>query len=180
MLAGSFSYGQHAYRAFPHFVVTQFEGSSGALSLGFGYNVFKGKARASIQYGVVPKDNVSISVLSAKFFVRPVTLTIWNRIRMNPVDFGVISSFNYGSSFKNKQDAPDPAISYWWQPAFRNHFGMESSMTYQFPKDHTLRSITGYIEFNTNELYFVSFIRNLDEVRFQDVVKIGTGARISF
>jgi len=180
MLAGTFCYGQHTYRVFPHFIVTQFEGSSGTLSLGFGYNIFKGKARVSAQYGVVPKNNASISIISSKFFVRPVTLTIWNRIRMNPVDFGVISSFQYGNSFKTKPGTSDPVRSYWWRPGFQNHFGMESSMTYWFPKDNTLRAITGFIEFNTNEFYFLSFIKNLDEVRIRDVVMIGTGARISF
>jgi len=57
---------------------------------------------------------------------------------------------------------------------------MENSVTYQFPKDHRFHSATGYIEFNTNELYFVSFVQNIRSVSLWDIMKIGTGVRLTF
>lgn len=166
----------------PDFGVVQYAGSIGYFSAGIGYNVFKSKARFSTHYGLVPvNQGGKLNIISAKLFFKPVTMTIWNRVRMNPFDVGIMASYNYGDNFESKwPEGVHPKGYYWWHPALRGHLAMESSVTYEFKKGHQFTSITGYVEFNTNELYFVSFIKNTRTVSLWDVVKIGTGARINF
>jgi hypothetical protein len=182
LLISAFAIGQRKNWAVPDFAVMQYAGSIGTVSVGAGYDVFKSKARFSMHYGVVPKTmGGPLNVFSLKLFCKPASFTVWNRVKMNPFDVGVMGSFHYGDNFEERwPEGVHPKGYYWWNPALRLHIGMESSVTYQFPKDHRLRSITGYYEFNTNELYFVSYIQNTENVRFWDIVKIGTGVRINF
>jgi hypothetical protein len=174
--------GQSRNRLLPDFGVVQYAGSIGYASAGFGYTFLKENARFSAHFGVVPKNRGGmLNVISAKLYFKPATFTIWNRVRMNPFDIGVMASYHYGDNFEEKwPEGVHPKGYYWWHPAFRTHLGMESSVSYEFKKGHSLRSITGYVEFNTNELYFVSFIKNIETVSFWDIVKVGTGARIYF
>jgi hypothetical protein len=172
---------QRASWLVPDFTTVQYSGSIGYFSAGVGYDVLKSKARFSAHYGIVPKfRGASLNVLSAKLFFKPTTLTIWNRVRMNPVDIGLISSFHFGDDLEKQLREGRPKGYYWWRPALRAHLGMESSVTYEFKKNHSLKSITGYVEVNTNELYFLSFAQNIDRVRVCDIIKVGTGARIYF
>jgi hypothetical protein len=166
----------------PDFVTMQYAGSIGYFSAGVGYNVFKNKARFSTHYGIVPENRGGyLNVVSTKLFFKPTTLTIWNRVRMNPIDVGLMGSFHFGDEFETRwPEGVHPKGYYWWHPALRAHLAMESSVTYEFRKGHRLTSVTGYVEFNTNELYFVSFIQNIDTVSLWDIVKIGTGARLNF
>lgn len=166
----------------PDFTTIQYSSSIGYLSAGMGYDVIKSMGRFSAHYGIVPDfHGASLSVVSAKLFFKPTTLTIWNRVRMNPVDVGLTGSYHFGGKLqKQLPDGVYPRGYYWWRPALRAHLGMESSVTYEFPKGHKWKSITGYIEFNTNEHYFLKFIQHVNTVRLWDVVTIGTGARLYF
>lgn len=176
------AHSQRAIRLIPDFATVQCYGSIGYFSAGAGYEVLRSKARLSVHYGIVPKiQEATLSTVSAKFFFKPTTLTIWNRVRMNPVDIGFTGSYHFSGDIQKQ--IPEGAYYkgyYWWHPALRVHFGMESSVTYEFPKGHSFKSITGYIEFNTNEHYFLNFIQNINRVHLGDVVKIGTGARLFF
>src|SRR5688500_3659276 len=115
----------------PDFTTVQYSGSIGSLSAGVGYDVLKRKARLSAHYGIVPRfQGASLNVISAKLFFRPTTLTIWNRVRMNSVDIGLISSFHFGDDLRKQfPEGVYPKGYYWWRPAFRVHPGMESSIT---------------------------------------------------
>jgi hypothetical protein len=175
-------YSQRSNWAVPDFATVQYAGSIGYFSAGAGYNVFKSKARFSTHFGFVPENRGGqLNIVSLKFFYKPTTLTIWNRVRLNPIDVGVMGSYHYGDKFETRwPEGVHPKGYYWWHPALRAHLGMESSVTYEFRKGHSLTSATGYIEFNTNELYFISFIQNIKTVSFWDIVKIGTGIRVHF
>jgi hypothetical protein len=182
LLISASTFGQRKNWAVPDFGVMQYAGSIGTFSVGAGYDVFNSKARFSMHYGTVPKAlGGPINIFALKLFCKPASFTVWNRVKMNPFDVGITTSFNYGDNFEERwPEGVHPRGYYWWNPSLRLHIGMESSVTYRFPKDHRLRSITGYYEFNTNELYFVSFIKNTSTVSFWDIVKIGTGVRINF
>ncbi len=173
---------QHINQLIPDFATLQYAGSIGYLSAGAGYDVFESKARFSTHFGVVPvRTGGQLNVVSIKFFYKPITLTVWNRVRMNPIDIGIMASYHYGNKFETHGlEGEYPKGYYWWHPAFRTHLAIENSVTYEFKKGHRFTSITGYIEFNTNELYFISFIRNMRIVSLWDVIKIGTGARLTF
>lgn len=174
------SFSQKKNWAVPDFGVAQYAGSIGYFSIGAGYDVFKSNARFSMHYGIVPKNvGGELNVISAKVFFKPASFTVWNRVKLNPFDVGVMGSYHYGDKFDEQWPEGSKGY-YWWHPALRLHLAMESSLTYIFPKDHRLKSITGYFEFNTNELYFISYIQNTHTIRFWDIVKIGTGCRINF
>ena len=168
--------------AVPDFFVIQHAGSIGFFSAGVGYDVFKSNARFSTHFGTVPFNRGgTLNVLSTKLFYKPTTITVWNRVKFNPVDFGIMASYHYGDDFESRwPEGVHPKGYYWWHPALRVHLGMESALTYECKKGHAFESVTGYIEFNTNELYMVSFVQNMKSVSVWDVVKIGAGARIHF
>ncbi len=173
--------GQEQKGLIPDFATVQYAGSIGYFSAGVGYNIFKSKARFSTHFGMVPPNKGGhLNILSAKLFFKPATFTIWNRVRMNPFDIGIMASYHYGDNFQTRWPENIPRNYYWWHPALRAHLAMESSVTYEFRKDQRLTSITGYIEFNTNELYFLSFVQNVKTISFWDIVKIGTGVRMNF
>jgi hypothetical protein len=182
MILTSPLFGQRAQWAVPDFAVIQYAGSIGYFSAGMGYDVFKSKARFSTHFGMVPRNRGGqLNIISMKLFFKPVTLTIWNRVRLNPFDIGLMSSFHYGDNFETRwPEGVHPKGYYWWQPALRFHVAMENSVTYEFKKDHRFKSVTAYLEFNTNELYLVSFAQNIHSIGLEDIVKIGTGARINF
>lgn len=166
----------------PDFGAIQIAGSIGDYSAGLGYDVFKSKARFSTHFGVVPLNNGSLlHVVSTKLFFRPASVTVWNRVHMNLVDVGLMASYSFGGD--RDSWGPEGKVSkgyYWWNPALRAHLGMESSVTYEFRKNHRLRSVTGYVEFNTNEIYFIRFLKDIKTVSLWDIVKIGTGVRVYF
>ena len=55
----------------PDFVTTQYAGSIGFVSVGAGYNIFKDKARTSLQYGYVPHSEGGVlNILSAKLLFK--------------------------------------------------------------------------------------------------------------
>ena len=166
----------------PDFFVIQHAGSIGFFSAGIGYDVFDSNARFSTHFGSVPFNRGgTLNVLSAKLFYKPTTITVWNRVKFNPWDFGIMASYHYGKNMETQwPEGVHPKGYYWWHPALRVHLGMESSVTYECKKGHAFRSLTGYIEFNTNELYLVSFIQNMKTVSAWDIVKIGAGARVHF
>jgi hypothetical protein len=183
VLFASFSaFSQKKDKLVPDFIVIQGEGSIGFVSAGIGYNLLESKARFSTHFGIVPeKGGGSFNVISAKLYFKPATFTIWNRVRLNPFDIGIMGSYHYGQKAgETWSEESYPRGYYWWHQDFRLHLGMESSVTYEFKKGHTFHSITGYVEFNTNETYFINFVRHIDTVSVWDIVRVGTGARIYF
>jgi hypothetical protein len=176
------AHGQEERRVLPDFAVMQYAGSIGYFSGGFGYNVFKSKARFSMHYGYIPLNRGGeLQVVAAKLIFIPASITVWNRVKMNPVDVGIMGSYHYGDKMEARwPEGVYPKGYYWWYPALRAHLLMESSVTYEFKKGQRFTSVTGYVEWNTNELYFVSFVQNLRAVRLEDIVKVGTGVRLRF
>lgn len=173
---------ERSHWAVPDFFVIQHAGSIGFFSAGVGYDVLESKARFSTHFGSVPlKRGGILNVVSVKLFFKPTTLTVWNRVKFNPVDVGIIASYHYGDNFESRwPEGVHPKGYYWWHPALRAHVGMESSVTYECKKGHAFKSVTGYIEFNTNELYLVSYFQNMKSLTPGDIIKLGAGARIHF
>lgn len=168
--------------AVPDFFVIQHAGSIGFFSAGIGFDVFDSKGRFSTHFGTVPFNRGGIvNVLSTKLFFKPVTTTVWNRVKFNPIDIGVIGSYHYGDDLEaNWPEGVHPKGYYWWHPSLRAHLAIESSVTYECRKGHAFKSVTGYLELNTNELYLISYFQNIRSLRPWDIIKIGAGARIHF
>jgi hypothetical protein len=183
-ICGTFfsAFSQKINRRIPDFIVMQAGGSTGYLSTGFGYTALKSKVRLSAHYGIVPeKTGKVISIAAAKIFYRPATTTVWNRLRLNPFDVGLIGSYNFGNARNISSLEKSHLISYdWWQPTWRIDMAMESSLTYEFPKNCFFHSITGLVELTTNEIYFIHTLENGNTLRLRDAIIFGLGTRIKF
>ncbi len=174
-------FSQKVKSALPDFAIIQYAGSIGHISGGIGYDVFKSRGRFSTHFGWVPLGaGGTRNVISARLMFEPITLTVWNRVYMNPIDVGVMASFNYGDDLQSRRTELRSDDYSWWHPAIRTHVVLENAVTYQFKKEKRFHSVTGYIEVNTNEYYFITFIRNLNSVRLTDIIKLGTGVRLAF
>jgi hypothetical protein len=100
---------------------------------------------------------------------------------INPFDIGLMLSYHFGDNFK--LSVPDYLSTnnyYWWHTAMRIHLAMESSVTVRFDQKRAFHAVTGYVEFNTNDLYFVSYINNTSTLKLHELIKVGVGARLSF
>jgi hypothetical protein len=166
----------------PDFVTLQYAGSIGYVSAGTGYDIFKGKSRISGHYGVVPTSKGGpLNILTAKIFFKPKVFRVKNHITINPLDIGLMVSYHFGRNFESRwPDELTPKGYYWWPTALRAHLATETSVTYRFQEKQWLHALTGYIEFNTNELYLVSYIQNTGALQLSDIIKVGGGLRITF
>jgi hypothetical protein len=165
----------------PDHLILQYAGSIGEVSGGVGYNVFKGKARASLHFGHVPKaEGGPLTILSTKLIFIPRSYRISERAIINPFDAGLMVSYHFGEAFQSTWPSHYPENYYWWKTTFRFHLNIESSITVKIRDHTTFKAITGYIEFNSNELYLVSFFQNMESLRLADVVMLGAGAKFHF
>jgi len=165
----------------PDFVVTQYAGSIGYGSMGVGYDLNK-RARTSIHYGFVPERvGGKLHIISLKFQLTPVAWRLNENFQIRPIDLGVMSTYHFGDKFHNRWPSRYPDHYYWWTSSLRFHLLTESSITYTLPNPQSfVRSVAGYIEFNTNDLYVVSLAQNYKSINFFDIVKSGVGIRIRF
>ncbi len=166
----------------PDFVGTQLSGSLGEYSVGLGYYAFKTKTRVSGHYGFVPQRSGSaLHVASIKFFFRPITMTVWNRVKWSPVDFGVIASYVAGkTSLETPPDEVSKIKSAWWRHGLDARVALENVVTYEFKEGQRFKSVSGYLEVNTNEPHFLNFIRDTRNSSLWEILKFGTGVRLTF
>lgn len=176
------SLGQQKHWTSPDHLTLQYAGSIGYVSGGAGYNVFRGKARASFHYGHVPNGvGGPLNIVAGKLLFIPRQFSVSPRVLVNPFDAGLMISYHMGSNFSSTWPSHRyPENYYWWKTSIRFHLNAESSVTVRL-RDHTIfKSLTGYIEINSNELYLVSLFQNLHSLKPSDVIKLGTGARLHF
>jgi opacity protein-like surface antigen len=178
-LASNVIFAQRSNVLIPDFAVAQYAGSIGYASIGFGYSVSE-KSRLSLHYGKVPAcKGGPLDIIAAKFFCSPYTLSPSATILIKPVDLGFMVTYHFGDNFYTLWLDRYPDGYYWWSSSTRFHLALESAVTYLLPNSF-FKSITGYVEFNTNDLYMVSFVLNHKTIGFLDIVKAGAGVRIKF
>jgi hypothetical protein len=172
---------QQKSQAIPDFVVTQYAGSIGYASVGLGYDITH-KTRASLHYGFVPETKGgNLHILSTKFMYSPQVIELNENIQLNPFDFGIMTTYHFGKKFHDRWPSRYPEGYYWWTSSIRFHLITESSFTYSIPKSKSFfKSVTGYIEFNINDLYIVSLAQNPNSVSLFDMVNAGIGVRLRF
>jgi hypothetical protein len=173
---------QERHWSSPDYLVLQSAGSIGYVSGGVGYDVFRKKARASFLFGHVPKSvGGPLNVLAGKLMFVPRRYHISDRVFVNPFDAGLMISYHVGSDFRSTWPSHQyPENYYWWKTSLRFHLNLESSVTFVI-RDYTIfKTVTPYVEFNSNELYLVSFFQNRNALRVTDIIMIGAGARFHF
>ncbi len=176
------SKGQEKQPIVPDFATLQFAGSIGVGSVGFGYEVFGNNVRFSLHYGRVPvRRGGNIHVFAAKMAYVPLIITASSRAVIHPLDIGLMASWHEGDGIKSRwPEYQYPRGYYWWHPSLRFHLLTETSIRYDLPGEQVVKSVTGYVELNANDLYIISFAQNAGSVRLTDIVKTGIGIRIGF
>lgn len=176
------SFSQERHWSNPDHLIVQYAGSIGYFSGGVGYNVFKGKARASLHYGHVPKAvGGPLNIFATKLLFVPRRYQVSERVVINPFDAGLMISYHLGETFMSRwPEHQYPENYYWWMTSFRFHLNLESSVTLKVREHTAFKAITGYVELNANELYLVSLFQNRRSLSVFDVVMLGAGARFHF
>ncbi len=166
----------------PTNITIQHGGSIGYFSGGVGY--FLNKKHTStlnMFYGHIPvSKGGSLHIFTAKFIWRPFTIPITNDIILQPLNPGFFLSYHSGKNFDSKWDDNNyPKGYYWWSTAFRPHIAVSNEIKFNLNQS-PFKSIGVYSEFNTNELYLVSYIQNRKTLGLNNIFKLGFGARAYF
>jgi hypothetical protein len=179
--ADSNSYAQFVRKLAPDFAQIQYAGSNGWMGVGAGYEFFRRRLRTNFQYGYVPPAKGGrLHLFTGAVFYQPVRIKAGPDFRVNPLDFGFKGSYQFGSDYFFRLPSRYPPNYYWWKPAFRLHLATESSLTYKLPANTGIRTLSAYLEFNTNDLYLVSYVLNAGSLPMREVVKAGIGVRLGF
>ncbi len=165
----------------PDYVNIQHAGSVGWLSVGIDYDIFKGKGRLGARYGTVPKNlGGPLRLASTSIFYEPLVVKLSPRLTINPVDVGLKMSYHFGDRFYTELPSRYPEGYYWWKSALRFHLATQTSLTWNLYEKSKIKSVTGYVELNTNELYLVSYLQNVRSLRPSEIIKAGLGVRLKF
>ncbi|MRX48352.1 hypothetical protein [Pedobacter puniceum] len=170
----------------PSSITIQHAGSIGFFSLGAGYYLNKSHSSTlDISYGYVPaKFGGDLNIIAAKFCWRPFAVKLSDWALILPVNPGAFLSYHAGGDYDSSWDDDDyPKGYYWWSTAFRPHITVSTEIkldAQKILKTSRIKSISLYSEFNTNELYFVSYFQNMRRLDVNDIFKLGFGTRIYF
>lgn len=164
----------------PDFATSQYAGSIGFISGGVGYDVLK-RHQLSLHYGHVPeKLGGPLHIVAANLMFNISSLRISDQVMISPFNAGVMVSYHFGSQFKSRWPSHRyPDGYYWWKTSLRAHLATETSITFNF-REQRIRSVTGFVSFNTNELYLISFLKNTRSLSLADIIKVGYGVRVRF
>lgn len=181
IITAHFCYAQSNNTLLPDYVSLQYAGSTGWLSVGTGYHLFKDHFRVGMQYGYVPKNRGGdLHILTAALLYKPVKVNLSNKVSINPIDFGLKASYQFGENYSLKWPSKYPDGYYWWSSALRLHLVTESSITIKLASPKLFKSITGFVELNSNDLYMISYVLNMKSLKLTEVVKTGVGVRLHF
>lgn len=170
----------------PKTAMIQRAGSIGYNSFGIGYNLFRNqKGSLDLTWGYVPKSKGGRQdIFAAKFAYRPVQIKLKDWGVLSPANPGAFVSHHPGGKFHTTLDKEQyPAGYYWWSSAVRFHFSAGTELKLKMPKSLAITGVEQmalYGEFNTNELYFVSWFKNSDKLPLADIFKLGFGVKAYF
>lgn len=172
---------QQRHGLLPDYLNMQYAGSVGWLSVGIDYDILHEKGRLGARYGYIPKSQGGpLSLVSTSFFYEPWTIPLTSQLSLNPVEVGVKMSYHFGDRFYTQLPSRYPEGYYWWKSALRFHLATQTAVTWKLADPNKIKSVTGYVELNTNELYLVSYIQNTRALRLSEVIKAGVGVRLKF
>lgn len=170
----------------PSSAILQHAGSIGFFSVGTGYKLNNsGNSTLDIAYGYVPaKYGGDLNIVTAKFTYRPYGFKIKDWGTLYPTNPGVFLTYHAGGDFDSKWDDDEyPDGYYWWSTAFRPHISLSTEFKLDAKKllpNLGVKAISLYSEFNTNELYAISYFQNPRDLDITGIFKLGIGARIEF
>ena len=165
----------------PDFATTQYAGSIGFVSGGFGYRVFKDKAKVSFHYGFVPASKGGpLNIVASKLLFNTWKIKISNSVDVCPLSAGIMISYHFGEALNSSwAEYRYPKGYYWWRPSIRAHINTQSSIVVKL-KDKRIKSMDYFIDVNSNDLYLVSYFQNRKALGLTDILKVGYGVKVNF
>ncbi len=166
----------------PDFVVAQYAGSIGFLSIGTGYTMLNDKATIDVLFGYVPNftGSKSIRTITLKFTGIPMKVAINKNITWYPVTTGVYFSYTLGKEYSSDLPSWYPEGYYWWSEAIRANVFIGGAAKIMTEKLRSRASVTPYYEVGTNEIKLVSYFQNGKSLNFSDILHVGIGVRYQF
>lgn len=170
----------------PKSALSQYAGSIGFFSAGVGYELFKNdRGSLDFMYGFVPKNRGGrLHIATVKFAYRPFEVRLNDWAKLYPVNPGAFLSYHFGPRFDFQWDKDTYEKGYyWWSTALRPHISLGTEVkidTRKVAPALKIKSLSLYSEFNTNELYLVSYYQNAGTLSVTDIFKLGFGLRVAF
>lgn len=180
----SSAYAQKSFisRLRPDQVNLQYAGSIGYFSGGIGYNLWNEKTVLSAHYGYVPKNKGGwMSIFTAKFEYKPFEIKVKNKFIIHPINPVFFPSYTSGDNFDYQFKTSQYREGYYfWSSALRLHLGAGSEVKILNNKTAAFKSVSFYVEANTNDLYAISWFENRTTTPFYAMFKLGYGLRLNF
>jgi hypothetical protein len=170
----------------PDAVLIQHAGSIGYFSTGLGYDLFKNKkANLDLLYGYVPEARGGrLDIVTAKVAYRPMAIKIKGIGMIYPANPGVFLSYTLGENLSFSFDSDQYGKGYYgWSESLRSHLSLTNEIelnSSKFLGTGKIKSIVLYSEYNTSDLYIVSWATNRSALSFFEIFKLGLGARVKF
>jgi len=170
----------------PSSALTQYAGSIGLMSVGAGYELFKNdRGSLDFMYGYVPRNRGGrLHITTVKFAYRPFEVKLNDWAKLYPLNPGAFISYHFGPKFDFQWDKDTYEDGYyWWSTALRPHISVGTEVkidTRKVAPSLNIKSLSVYSEFNTNELYLVSYYQNAGTLSVTDIFKLGFGIRVAF
>jgi hypothetical protein len=179
----SISFGQKFI--IPNSAVIQYGGSIGYLNLSLGYDLWKDKGTLDLGFGFVPRSHGGdLEILSGKFAYKPIKIKLGDWAIIHPLNPGIFLTYHLGKDFDlvRSRSQFDKGY-YWWSTSVRPHISLSNEISLNPDRalpGSKIKSLGIYSEFNTNDLYIVSWFKNRKTITFGDMFKLGFGLRAHF
>ncbi len=170
----------------PETAMVQRAGSIGYNSFGIGYNLFRNnRGSLDLTWGYVPESKGGRQdIFAGKFAYRPFHIKLKQFGDLYLVNPGVFVTHHPGGKFQTIRDKEQyPEGYYWWSSAVRFHLSASSELRINTPKTLSktgIEQFAVYGEFNTNELYAVSWFKNPEQLPLHNIFKLGLGIKAYF
>jgi hypothetical protein len=183
IVSGSTTYAQKFL--VPDGATIQYGGSIGYLNLSMDYDLWKDKGLLDFGFGFVPRSHGGdLEIISAKFSYRPIRIKLGSAATFYPLNPGAFITYHLGKDFDfERPKSQFDKGYYWWSTSVRPHLSLSNEVKLNTEKAAPGALIKGlgvYSEFNTNDLYLVSWFQNRKTVPFGSMFKLGFGLRAHF
>ncbi len=160
----------------------QYAGSIGFVSVGAGYHFFKERTTLSAHYGFVPQSlGGDLSIVALKFQYRPWSIRLGEQIELLPLNPVFFPSYTLGENFDFKFEGSTYRKGYYfWSSALRLHLGASAEIRIKQPSTSSIKAYGIYTEWNTNDLYAISWFQNRTSTPFYKMFKVGYGLKAYF
>lgn len=160
---GDISYSKFWNSLRPRYIKGQFAGSIGMLSVGTGWNYYKGHWETDVLMGLVPRhsDRHAMVTLTLKQNYLPWKIPVNEHFDLEPINCGLFLNTLLDDDFWVKEPDRYPKGYYGFSTKIRIHVFVGERVTYKFKRqDMFAKSVSFFYELSTSDLYLINAINN--------------------